>query len=258
MKKLLFSLLVSTLFFIPYASAVTVSSLYQAEIPVASQTEDQKQQAVEQGLLQVLIKLTGNPQISSNAVIRKALAKADYFVQEYSYLAPLPDASEYLIQIRYETDDINRLLKKAGLAYWGENRPLLLVWLAVSDAGQDNTEIIANEAPGEEYSLMNQQSKKYGIPLIFPMMDMGDMNKVSASDVNDMTLTALTDASRRYSPDALLIGSLQKSKSGLQGKWLLLLNGNTLNWTINDKTTEGEMSALMNLVSQTLAKKWVH
>jgi hypothetical protein len=43
----------------------------------------------------------------------------------------------------------------------------------------------------------------------------------------------------------------------LQGKWRLLLNGNAWNWTINDKTTEGEMSALMNLVSQTLAKNYI-
>jgi len=256
MKKLLLSFIVLFIFSITNAYAVKVSSLYQAEIQVASQTEDQKEQAVEDGFLQVLIKLTGDPQIGANPVIRQSMKKADYYVQEYSYLAPTPDASQYLIRIRYDIDDVNRLLKKAGVAYWGENRPLLLVWLAITD-GQHNAEIIASEAPGTEYSTMKQQSRKYGIPLIFPIMDMDDMSKVSVNDVSDMTLPVLSEAAKRYSPDALLIGNLQKTKTGFAGRWRLVLGNTTFDWMISDKSVEGEMSAVMNFVSQNLAKNYV-
>jgi hypothetical protein len=257
MKKLLFSLMMSILFPLSASYAVQVSSLYQAEILVASQTEDQKQQAVADGFLQVLIKLTGDAQIGNNPVIRLALRKADYYVQEYTYLAPAADASEYQIKIRYESDDINRLLKKAGVAYWGENRPLLLVWLSIED-GSGNAEIVASEAPGNEYSTLKQQGRNYGVPLIFPMMDMDDMNKVSVNDVNSMTVSILSDAAKRYSPDALLIGNISKTTAaGVQGKWRLVLADNSWSWVINEKTTADEMTAIMHVVSQTLAKNFV-
>ncbi len=258
MKKLLLCSIILFILSLSNAFAVKVSSLYQAEVPVASQTEDLKQQAVEDGFQQVLIKLTGNPQIASNPVIRSSLQRADYYVQEYSYMAPTPDASEYMLQVRYDADDVNRLLKHAGASFWGESRPLLLVWLTVRNDAND-VEIVASEAPGGEYAAMKQQSRKFGIPLIFPMMDMDDINKVSVDDVSHMNVSLLSEAAKRYSPDAILIGNIQTSKAGagVQGKWRLVLGDTNWDWSTADKSMPDDMATIMNFVSQTLAKNYI-
>jgi len=256
MKKLLLCSIILFSLSLSNAFAVKVSSLYQAEVPVASQTEDLKQQAVEDGFQQVLIKLTGNPQIAANPMIRTSLRRADYYVQEYSYMAPTPDASEYILRVRYDVDDVNRLLRHAGASFWGENRPLLLVWLTVRNDAND-AEIVASEAPGGEYAALKQQSRKFGIPLIFPMMDMDDINKVSVDDVSQMNVALLSEAAKRYSPDAILIGNIQISKAGVQGKWRLVLGDTNWDWSTADKTMPDEMATIMNFISQTLAKNYI-
>src|SRR5262245_51008662 len=129
------------------ALAVKVSNLYEVELPVISQSQDIKEEAMKTGLLQVLIKLTGDPLIEKNPLVKSSLQKADYYVQEFGYSSANASSSTYLIRIRYDNNSINRLLKKAGIVYWGEIRPLILVWLAFTNK-ENATEIIGNETHG--------------------------------------------------------------------------------------------------------------
>src|SRR3990167_6443011 len=97
--------------------AVKVSSLYQVEIPVATQSVDERSQAVKQGFIEVLVKLSGDHTIEKNPVIKENLRRAEYFVQEFSYALPSTSSSQYLLQVNYNKNDINQLLKKADIAY---------------------------------------------------------------------------------------------------------------------------------------------
>ena len=96
MKKLLWVIVLFICFPFTSALAVKVSSLYQAEIAVASQADDARVQAVKDGLLQVLIKMSGDPAINANPDIKQSLQRADYYVQEFSYSAPTTASSQYL------------------------------------------------------------------------------------------------------------------------------------------------------------------
>ncbi|RDI39848.1 DUF2066 domain-containing protein [Aquicella lusitana] len=256
MKKSLLVFIFLT--FLPAASAwaVKVASLYQAEIPVASQSQDERAQAMKEGLVQVLIKVSGNADIEKNAIIKSSLQRADYYVQEYSYALPSSTSSQYLLQVHFNTKDINQLLKRAGLAHWKESRPLTLVWLAVTDP-QHSAMIIDYETPGDVLEDMKQQGKKYGLPLIFPMMDMSDVNRVTPADVSAMDVSTLKEAGKRYSPDALLIGNLEQSETGAKSQWQLVLGEDQWNWTITGKTSHDMIAELFNQISQTLAKRYV-
>jgi uncharacterized protein len=258
MKKLLLTILLALLAcsLLTRAFAVKVSSLYQADIPVAAQTDDLKTQAVRDGFLDVLIKLSGDGQVGDNPVIKASLLRPDYYVHEISYSQPTPDASEYLLRIRYEPNDINRLLRKAGVSYWGEMRPLILVWLAITNKHQ-TTEIIGHEMPGDIFATMKHQSNRYGLPLIFPVMDVTDINQISPKDVISVSLPVLKEAAKRYAPDALLIGNMQETDNGIESQWLLMLNKNQWKWVITEKSVDLVISTLMNQISQTLAKHYV-
>lgn len=253
MKRLLLIIFLLCFFSVLPAFAVKVTSLYQAELPVSSQAEDVKAKAVKAGLLQVLVKISGDPDITKNPLIHAALNKADYYIQEYSYSSTTTDSSHFLIQIHYNPADINRLLKKAGVAYWGENRPLILVWLAVASP-QQGTIIIGNEAPGTIYASMKLQGKKYGLPLIFPMMDVADVSQVSPADITQMAVPVLQEAGKRYEADALLIGKFGKQDNLYQGQWQLVMGNNTWNFTGSGATLDAAIDTVMSNVSQTLAK----
>src|SRR5437016_2913889 len=105
MKKLLLMCIICFCF--NSALAVKVSSLYQAELPVSSQSQESRAEAVKEGFSQVLVKLTGDPQILKNPQIQDSLQKADYFVQEFGHSASTTSSSQYQIQIKYESDDVN-------------------------------------------------------------------------------------------------------------------------------------------------------
>lgn len=250
MKKLCLAIGLSFFFVLP-GFAVTVSSLYQADIPVVSQADDLKEQAVKDGFLQVLIKVSGNTDIEKNPLIKSSLQKASYYVQEYTYSLPTPTASEYILQIRYEPADVIRLLKKAKVTFWRESRPLILVWLAVTNP-QHETEILNNDDVDEVFKVIKGQGKKYGLPLIFPLMDMKDMDLVSVEDVTRMSLPVLRQATKRYAPDAILIGKLQENVESIDSEWQLVLKEKTWNFTISDKSTENVIAALIDQVRKTL------
>jgi hypothetical protein len=252
MKKILLSILVMAILTVTNVYAVKLVSLYQAEVPVISQTSDMKEQAVRDGFLQILIKISGDTQIDRNPVIKAGLRKADYYVQDYSYSAESTSDSQYLLQIRYEPQDINRLLQQAGVPVWGEIRPLVLVWLVVED-NQNQADIIGSESPSDIFSEARSEAKKFGLPLIFPMMDVDEINEVSASDVKEMSLSILKEASKRYAPDALLIGEVDVSNHGVQSKWKLVKNNTQWNWKLEGKSTLEVISLIMNQVSNTLA-----
>ncbi len=234
--------------------AVNVGNLYHVVISVASQTNDLKEQAVKDGFLDVLIKITGNPAIDKNPVIKAALKKADYYVQEYSYSSVSTDSSQYQLQISYDPDDINRLIKKANMVSWGESRPLILVWLVVTDR-QHNVSVVNEDTQGTVFDMIKQESKRYGLPLIFPVMDMDDMKRVSSDDVSEMNIPVLQEAGQRYSPDALLIGGIEENDQGSQSHWQLVMKDQQWDWKIENKTTSDVISSVINQVYQYLSRR---
>lgn len=237
------------------AQAVKVKTLYQAEIPVISQAADSREQAVRDGFLQVLIKVSGDPQVEKNPLIRSSLNRAEYYVHDYSFSTETPESSQYLLQIQYEPRDINRLLKKARVAYWGENRPLILVWVAMS--GQDDEAvIIGNDSGSAVFRDMRKMGQKYGLPLIFPMMDVSEITFITPQDVTSMAMETLNEASKRYHPDVLLVGDIEATVEGVQSKWQMQMNTGQWSWRISEKTLDAVAAAILNQVNQTLLAQY--
>jgi len=229
------------------AMAVKVLNLYQADLAVASQSDEMREQAVQDGFLQVLMRVSGDENIGSHPVIKRNLNRADYYVREFSYSSATTQSSEYALHVRYEEKDVNRLLKQAGVVCHGSNRPLLLVWLVVTDKDQQK-DIISSEATEEVHTLLRQQSKRLGLPVIFPIMDVEDVKLVSVDDVANMSLDVLNKAARRYAPDGLLIGEIDQQGDIINSQWQLIFHDAKWNWKITDKSTEGLIVAILNQV----------
>lgn len=254
MKKWI--LLIMLLFPLLPTWAVKVTSLYQAELPVTTQTDEDRKQAMQRGFIEVLIGVSGNPNIAKNPIVKAALHRADYYVQDFTYSSVSTTAWEYHILIHYDKADVNRLLRRAGVPYWGENRPLILVWLTMT-SGPHEAEIVGNETPNDILTIMKQQGKKYGLPLIFPIMDMSDIGQVSANDIDQFALPVLKEAGKRYAPDAILVGKITTNNNGCQSQWHLILDDNQWDWVVSDKSTTNAISSVLNRVSQTLAKHYI-
>lgn len=252
MKKLLFLIFLS-LFPIWNANADNLPNLFQVEVPVGSQLSDERGPAVRDAFSQLMVRLTGNPDIDKNAVIKEASKRAEYYVQEFSYSAPTMMSATYTLNVTFDEDDVKRLINKAGVPFWGEKRPLILVWLIVTDANHD-TEIIGNETPGDIPDAFRIQSKKFALPMIFPLMDVTDMSQVSPEEVGKMSLPALIQAGKRYAPNAYLVGRIETVSDGFQSHWELVMGKNQWSWSITDKTTDAMIAEVLYQTSQTLSQ----
>lgn len=222
---------------------------------VASQTPDVRSEAIRKAFREVLIKVTGNQDIETNRRVADNIDRADYYVQEYSYSSPTVHSSTYKLRVEFNQTDVKRMLKRAGVSYWGEMRPLILVWLATVNE-QQQADILGAETLGNVLGTFKTQGERFGLPLIFPMMDMTDMSMVSANNITSVSLPDLQRASARYAPDAMLIGTMVESKGGYDAHWNLVLGERIWDWSISAPTAAGVIADVLDDVSQTLSRKY--
>ena len=83
----LFFLIISCLYFsvLLTAQAADVRDLYQASISVPDQSTKTREQAIEQALLIVLGKVSGNTTIASVPQVQMRLSEASHLVEQYRY-----------------------------------------------------------------------------------------------------------------------------------------------------------------------------
>ncbi len=203
-----------------------VSDLYTAEVLVPGEGARQLKQGARAGLLQVLVRVSGNRDVGESSLIESSLRNPDAYYYQYSFdsthrtlLVDGETVPARLLNIRFEPSAVARLLRSAGFPVWGSNRPGILVWLAVSD-GDGRRMLSENDTSGLVESLQDQ-ARLRGLPLLFPLLDLEDSAALSTAEVWGAFLGRITDASVRYSPDAIMTGRVQKDTTG---RW-------TANWS---------------------------
>src|SRR3990167_3580501 len=260
MKQLLSWLVISICLIctINTAFAVRVTRLYQAQIPVASQTSEERNQVLQQGLTQVLIKVSGDNGVLNHPKIKLRLEElAGTLMQEFSYSpSNLPDnAKPYFLQLDFDADGINKVLRDAGVPIWGQNRPLILVWLDV-EVPNHPAEIMTNDSANDISLLFKQNMNRRGLPIIFPMMDITDMNLVSVNDIVTKAVPILTNAAKRYSSDAMLMGHITQDKNGFNAQWTLVMGQSQWDWSMTGETIADVLTTVTNNIADTLAGRY--
>ncbi len=256
MKKYLwFSIAFAALFFSLNVAAVRVTTLYRASMPVNSQAAQERTALMPQGLAQVLMKVSGNPALLENKAIKARLTAASTLMEEFSYTKLANSPQPYLLQMDFDPDGVNQLLRDAGVATWGQVRPLIVVWLA-TDATNQAPEIVNSDSASGIRTVLQSQADLRGLPIIFPLMDVTEMNAVSINDVTQQTLPALQIAAKRYQSDAILIGRLTATPSGYQSHWQLVMGDNQWGWDVAGKNRDAVLKAAIDNVTDALAARY--
>lgn len=233
------------------ALAVNMTTLYEVKIPVSSQATDARTEAIHEGFRDVLMRLTGDQELDKNKSMRENIKKAEYYVSEYSYSAPDVNSSTYMLNIKFNKADVNRLLKRNGLKQLSSVRPLVLVWLAtVND--HHNADIVGGDAGNFILQKFMEQGQRIGLPLIFPVMDMTDISNISPENITTLSLPEIRNASKRYQPDAMLIGTLVSDDQGFEGRFTLVMNDKSWDWTATADSEDKIFSDALNHINQDL------
>lgn len=127
--------------------------------------------------------------------------------------------------VRFSVPVTERLLKQKGaLAWQGLSNPVL-VWMVGLDGTSNVNELTMvsgqNLSPFAQAIL--QSAPEYKYRLMFPILDLEDMQKVSVNTVLDHQYEALAKASERYGADYFIAAAISSvpNESGVTLKWNL-------------------------------------
>ncbi len=186
--------------------------LYQGETPVADQSADARIAALGRTLLDVAVKVSGDVNAASNPTIIAAAASPEKYMQRYAYRQEVvredgKPAIKLYLRGSFYPPSFGQLLKSAGLGAWGNERPLVNVFLFEGDAALN----------ADSARTLQEQAGKRGINLRFP-------GGVSGAEVNEQTAASLASASQN-----VVLGRIGATLWLSDGRTTETLGINTLN-----------------------------
>jgi hypothetical protein len=158
-------------------------------------------------------------------------------VQQYSML---PDNE---VQVQFDPAAIRTVLDRAGRPVWGNERPLVAVWLAIDAGGGQrvilsegsSTPFAADPRKLEQLRIDTEAiADQRGLPIVLPLVDAEDLGQVSFADIWGDFREPVVTASRRYGAEAVLIGRSRSLNPAAQGvRWTLVAGDEQASWQGN-------------------------
>ena len=234
---------------------------YQGNIIVEQQSENVLK---ELALKQVLVKVSGNAQITALPESKLLLKKAQRLLSQYGYKAL---KNEHFFSAVFDKRKINQALKDMQQPIWGDTRPTTLIWL-IKDGDDSDRQLVSdnmiNTSSDSALStaVQNRQHNR-GIILQFPLMDLEDNLALSMSDIAGRFYDPIAIASVRYYVTHFIVASLKQSsaeKWSLDWQLVKYSQHNKLNEVLLSGNTSGQksllVSAMVNQVADYYASRY--
>ncbi len=219
--------------------AAQVQGLYEAEVPVASKDESERNLALGAVLRKVLVKVTGERNPQSYPGVVQAMSQPSRFVEQFRYTSQATetlDESDEVAQVlllwaRFDSRAVDGLISEAGLPSWGKTRPSMLMWLAVED--QSGRSLIGADDSPTITNVLYETADSRGLPFVLPLMDLVDRSVIGVSDVWAGFPDTIMQASDRYRADTVLLVRVhQPNATEWEARWRLFVDGAPHDWTL--------------------------
>lgn len=242
------------------ALAIEVEGLYQGSVTVLSRdNEQERNRAFSDAFRQVLIKVSGNTEVLSQAQVRRALSNAEDYVDTWSYRAAVPVEGEtntgVVLNVSFFEPEVLSLLDASGIPIWPKNRPYTLVWIVIQDELGERQLLgsTAGNFPAIQ-SLLETEASSRALPFLLPVLDIEDRRAVTADDVWNMDADKLLAASDRYQSESVLAIRVFRTLGGeVLGKSSYLFRSQILELEMYEEPVESFISASVALASNELS-----
>jgi hypothetical protein len=233
---------------------IAAVDLYTATVPLdleAISEREQRNLAYRDGLELVLIRVTGSDDEEHLAEL------VELFPNPARYVLRYQSGPDETLEVSFDGNAIDQVLRQTRNTIWGDDRPLTLVWLAV-DWGDGQREIIGADSGDQSadatrsidrHRLLRERVEetavRRGIPVVFPLLDIEDRQNLSFSDIWGGFDEPIEDASRRYGASSILVGRVRPDSS-MASRWTYFFGEEQLQWT-------GEPELVTGMVANELA-----
>lgn len=231
---------------------------YEAEVPVNSQSDADRNGALSRALGAVLAKLSGDRGVMGRPGVAAALRSAKDLVESYDYRQDQSVSSSgapsfrTLLVARFRQEDVDGLAAALGLPVWPQPRPKPVVWLAINDGS--GPRLVGVQQSNAARSLLDRAVDR-GYKLGLPSGGAAEQALVGAIWRGDSA--AVARASARYAPPMQLIGKLYRDNGGWVADWIFVDAGRELSrWTTRDGDARRAMAGGADGAADALVKRY--
>ena len=235
------------------AVAIEMESLYTVEVALDPGDRNARSNACRSALTEVLVRVTGTTAAGESPEL------AGLFPNPTQYVQQVKNAPDNALEITLDGPAIERVLRQAGATVWGSDRPLTIVWLAV-DWGLGDREIVGADDPDQfaadarsidRNRLLRERvqavATRRGLPVVFPLLDVEDLQKIGFIDIWGGFDDPLLEASARYGAESILVGRIRPEQLE-EPRWTWYMDGQRFAWP-------GEPEAAIEQVVDALAAR---
>lgn len=242
------------------ASAVTVSGLYSARVPVEGTSEQQLAQGYAEGLRQVLVRVSGSRDVLNMEGVDGLLSNAESLL--LSYQVARDETGQNILSMSFGAVGVNRALASIDAPVWGANRPLTLAWIAVEDRGTrtlvtESGETATGAAAQASWSAaFDSAARKRGLPLATPPEGY-NTDRVLLSDIWGQFVGRVKSASSDMEHDVLALVRISRAGGQWRAGWVFDgMSMNTGEESVTAPTPEALAEAVVNRWAERYAGRY--
>jgi len=276
--------------------ATTVKKLYEVSVPVFSQSDKERKEAIKLAFEELLIRVTGKSTIADSDEGTSLIKNARRYIRSFRYemiekkVVELIPESDLTLESDLVTDDqqeivvdtpaidelepeapqpeqnlvvlfdekaVKNILWKNKLPVWGKTRPATLIWLAVQD--QDTRQLIDASEPRQLLEHMGKYAKKRGLPILYPLLDLEDQLNLNITDVWGGFKEPVTRASERYQPEAIVAVRLYLDPFEMwESRWSFYQGSEEYQWRSTATDLETAVREGIDALASKLAERYAH
>ena len=225
-------------------AAAAANPLYRARTIVTGMRDETRIPGLRRCLPQVLVRVSGNPSLEAHPLMPEIAKTAEAFPSNVSYrdlyaFRPIRDEQgtrdrPYEMTVEYDVPAIDALLARFGAKPWVEDRPRLVIFLAVHHIGNEYVLSSTIDAGDLQREAFQDAAWRYGLEVVIPaerLLQQAGLDVASLPQAPLSTLQSLLDTSVGQRP---LAGTMN---------WSRELLGWTSTWRLDHQGTEHRWGA---------------
>lgn len=224
--------------------------IYEGEATLAAGQDERDDGALRAALVQVLVKVSGDRSVAEDSGLGAALADVRRIALTVA-ARTLADGSRVLVA-NFDPGAVHDRLATLGRPVWHDDRPPLLVWLAIDDGQQKQ---IASAHQIAALGAMTGRARARGIPMLLPQMDGIDQNRLNPVTLWGAPPQTVVAASQRYGVQAVLVIRLSRG-TPWQARYTLIDGRSYEEWSQSDDQSNTLLAAAIDGAADRLARRY--
>jgi hypothetical protein len=224
--------------------------IYEGEATLAAGQDERDDGALRAALVQVLVKVSGDRSVAEDSGLGAALADVRRIALTVA-ARTLADGRRVLVA-NFDPGAVHDRLATLGRPVWHDDRPPLLVWLAIDDGQQKQ---IASAHQIAALGAMTGRARARGIPMLLPQMDGIDQNRLNPVTLWGAPPQTVVAASQRYGVQAVLVIRLSRG-TPWQARYTLIDGRSYEEWSQSDDQSNTLLAAAIDGAADRLARRY--